>query len=273
MDLLDALTLRLKAAAHPSYFATVGAQLPGVDNRLGVPMGIVRSAAKDILRSGSADAFLAEALRPGRLVVHETALVAGLVVCGLPTRDFAAKLELAERFLPAVTNWAICDTFATGFHEVRAHREEAFDFVASLCRRAGKTTDTIDNPERALWPTRVGLVLLLAHYAHADWLDRARELMADARPLAVARTTYYGSMGWAWTHQVLSVADSAGAADFLEGLVRSEKIDPLTARRSIRKIRESYRASAEEKEALVARFRPLLPARIEKDVPNRKPDL
>ncbi|BBF23253.1 DNA alkylation repair protein [Sutterella megalosphaeroides] len=270
MDLLDALTLRLKAAAHPSYFATVGAQLPGVDNRLGVPMGVVRSAAKDILRSGSGDAFLEEALRPGRPVMHEAALVAGLVVCGLPTRDFAAKLELAQRFLPAVTNWAICDTFATGFHEVRARREEAFDFVASLCRRAGEAPEA---PERALWPTRVGLVLVLAHYAHADWLDRVRELMADPRPLAVARTTYYGSMGWAWAHQVLSVVDSAGAADFLEGLVRSEKIDPLTARRSIRKIRESYRASAEEKEALVARFRPLLPARIEKDVPNRKPDL
>lgn len=272
MDLLDALTLRLSAAAHPSYFATVGAQLPGVENRLGVPMGVVRSAAKEILRSGSAEDFLEEALRPGRLVVHETALVAGLVVCGLPTRDFGAKLEIAERFLPAVTNWAICDTFATGFHEVRSHREEAFDFVASLCRRAGETPDTINAPERALWPTRVGLVLVLAHYAHADWLDRVRDLMADERPLAVARMTYYGSMGWAWCHQVLSVVDPAGAADFLEALVRSEKIDPLTARRAVRKIRESYRASAEEKEALLARFRPLLPARVDKNAPNRKPD-
>lgn len=55
--------------------------------------------------------------------------------------------------------------------------------------------------------------------------------------------------------------------------MRSDRIDPLTARRSIRKIRESYRASAEEKEALVERFKPLLPARVDKDVPNRKPDL
>ena len=66
--------------------------------------------------------------------------------------------------------------------------------------------------------------------------------------------------------------DPAGAADFLEALVRSEKIDPLTARRAVRKIRESYRASAEEKEALLARFRPLLPARVDKNAPNRKPD-
>ena len=88
--ILDDLRLKLEAAAHPGYYASIANQYPGVTDRLGVPMAAVRRAAADVVRAGEGLEFLEEALAPGAMaelllpgeIVSMTARAANRLVAG-----------------------------------------------------------------------------------------------------------------------------------------------------------------------------------------------
>lgn len=239
--LLDALHLKLQMAAHPRFYDTVGAMLPGVPGRMGVPAANVRAAAKDVIRMGESRELLKEALVPGVLKTHEVILVIGLVIAGDWRFSFEERLALAEKYLPCLTNWASVDSFAEAMRDFEQHREAGRPFIEKLAARRGDP-----------WAVRTALVLLLSHYCEPEEADFAFSIFSRPEVLELAAEHYYVSMGLAWALSVFCVKCPEQTGAWLKAMTESGKLDRTTARRAVQKVRDSYRVSDEEKQRLTA---------------------
>lgn len=237
--LLDALHLKLQMAAHPRFYDTVGAMLPGVPGRMGVPAANVRAAAKDVIRMGESRELLKEALVPGALKTHEVILVIGLVIAGDWRFSFAERLALAEQYLPALTNWASVDSFAEAMRDFELHREEGRPFIEKLASQK-------DNP----WAVRTALVLLLSHYCEPEEADFAFSIFERPEVLGLAAEHYYVSMALAWALSVFCVKCPEKTGAWLKDMTASGRLDRTTARRAVQKVRDSYRIADEVKQRL-----------------------
>lgn len=231
MTLIDELHMELIHAADFWMYDTKGVMLPGVPYRIGVPMAAVRAAAQRIIRSGRSREFLAEALVPEKVRAHEVLKTTGLVIALEKTFSLEERLQYARQYQPFITNWALCDLFAGSMKCLRKAPEDAFCFIREL----------IESDD--LWRVRTGLVLLLTNFLDESTLPRALSLALDKNVLRWAGKAYYVSMGLAWALSIFYVADAdLTRRTFLESAA-SGGIDPVTARRTAQKIRESLRVS------------------------------
>ena len=231
MTLLDELHMELIHAADFRMYDTKGVMLPGVPYRIGVPMAAVRAAAQRIIRSGRSREFLAEALVPGKVRAHEVLKTTGLVIALEKRFPLGERLQYARQYQPFITNWALCDLFAGSMKCLRKSPDDAFCFIREL----------IESDE--LWRVRTGLVLLLTNFLDESTLPRALSLALDKNVLRWAGKAYYVSMGLAWALSIFYVADAdLTSRTFLESAA-SGGLDPVTARRTAQKIRESLRVS------------------------------
>lgn len=233
--ILDDLRLKLEAAAHPGYYASIANQYPGVTDRLGVPMAAVRRAAADVVRAGEGLEFLEEALAPGAMTSHEMKLVAALVIATEWRLSFPEMLLAVERFMPNVTNWAVCDTLGEALGRFRKARAEGRGWLQEMA----------DSGEP--WCVRLADVILLAHYLAPEECDFAFALFGAPKALEAARTDYYASMGLAWAIQTFAARFGERTAEFFFALIESERVDAVTARRTLQKIRDSFRFTDAEK--------------------------
>ncbi len=245
--LLDQLYLKLQMGAHPRYYDTSGAMLPGVVKRMGVPMSVVREAAKDMIRLGRTKTLLEEALSE-KLETHEVILVVGLVLAGDWRLSFSEKLEAARQYMPFLTNWATCDTFAQAMRDFEKNREAGKPFIESL----------LDNPNP--WYVRTGLVLILNHYIDRSELDWVLSAFSRTNVRALARTHYYVSMALAWAASVFFIRFPDEVAAWLRTVAEEEAVDIVTVRRAVQKVRDSYRVPDEAKKRLTDSIRAIAAA-------------
>lgn len=235
--LLDQLHLKLQMGAHPHYYDTAGAMLPGVANRMGVPMSVVREAARDIIRLGETRALLTEAASV-KLETHEVILVVGLVLAGDWRMTFEEKLEATRHYLPFLTNWATCDTFAQAFRDFEQNRAAGRAFIESLLVN--------ESP----WYVRTGLVLMLHHYIDRNELDWVLEGFSNQNVRAHARRYYYVSMALAWAASIFFIRFPDEIATWLRESAETQSVDIVTIRRAVQKVRDSYRVSDDAKKSL-----------------------
>lgn len=231
MTLLDELHMELIHAADFRMYDTKGVMLPGVPYRIGVPMAAVRAAAQRIIRSGRSREFLAEALVPGKVRAHEVLKTTGLVIALEKRFPLGERLQYARQYQPFITNWALCDLFAGSMKCLRKSPDDAFCFIREL----------IESDE--LWRVRTGLVLLLTNFLDESTLPRALSLALDKNVLRWAGKAYYVSMGLAWALSIFYVADADLTRRTSLESAASGGLDPVTARRTAQKIRESLRVS------------------------------
>ena len=231
MTLVDQLHIELIHAADFRMYDTKGAMLPGVANRIGVPMSAVRKAAKRIIRQRLSLQFLEEALASRARLPHEVVKTMGLVIAEDPALSFPDRLDLARRFQPFITNWAVCDLFAGAMKSMKAHPGEAFRYIENL------------TASENIWEIRTGLVFLLSHFLDPETLPRAIGLALRPNVLLRARDAYYVSMGLAWALSIFYVADPQLTASKFLDAVRVGSLDEATARKTAQKIRESLRIS------------------------------
>ena len=235
--ILDQLYLKLQLGAHPRYYDTAGAMLPGVVKRMGVPMSVVREAAKDIIRLGSTKALLEEAFAE-KLETHEVILVVGLVLAGDWRLTFEEKLAYTKQYLPFLSNWATCDTFAQAFRDFEKNRALGRPFIESL----------LDDPNP--WYVRTGLVLILNHYIDRAELDWVLSAFTRTNVRARAREHYYVSMALAWAASIFFIRFPDEVAAWLRTVAEEETIDIVTVRRAVQKVRDSYRVPEDVKKNL-----------------------
>ena len=256
---LTELTEKLREAADPAIKAFGDSLQPGITNRIGVRMPAVRRLARDVMK-GDVRAFLKEALVPGALTTQETVMVTGIVIGLAKGLTSEERLGFVRRYLPNLDGWATCDLFGTSLKLLREDRGAYLGFVAECLR-----SDHI-------WTVRTAEVWLLEQYRDPEWIEAALRTLEEPRVFDLAAREYYLSMSLAWCLSILYTVKPQLTADWTETQVRAGRLDRRTAARTVRKICESLRPTAEQKAGVKACFTALLAAPgVKEGISNGKP--
>ena len=212
--------------------------LPTVDPRTmaGVRTPALRKIAKELARREDADAFLRTL--PHHLFdenqVH--AFCIGL------ERDYDTALELYERFLPHVDNWATCDQLP----------------VKVLAKRPDETLAHVERwlASKHCYTIRFAMGVLMRLYLDELFDERFLAMVASARMPGSADGSaspddvYYVDMMRAWYFAEALARQESAALPYLERQGDEALLDEWTRRKAIQKAIESRRISDAMKEHL-----------------------
>ncbi|MBQ4340169.1 MAG: DNA alkylation repair protein [Firmicutes bacterium] len=159
---------------------------------------------------------------------YEEIMLQGMVITQAKC-SIEEMFEYTDGFVGKIDNWAICDTFCADFKAVRTHRQETWDYIL-------KYVGSEKEFER-----RFAVVMLMDHFLIDDYVDQALEIMMN-----IDQKEYYVMMAVAWAVSTAFIKYRNKVVEILE----EEKLPPLTHNKAIRKCRESYRVSSEDKEML-----------------------
>lgn len=187
---------------------------------LGIRVPVLRKLAKEIVK-GDYSGFL----RCAGKVYYEECMLRGMVI-GLLKTDFDTALKNLNDFIPYISNWAVCDTFCTGFKIVQKYKADFFDCIVGYSQCENQ------------WAVRTALVLMLSHYIDEEYVDRVLECCAR-----VNRDEYYIMMAKAWVLSVVYAKFPEKGREF----ILNNQLDRVTLKNTIQKCVDSYRISNEEK--------------------------
>jgi len=224
----DFARAELEKYSEEKYKKFTSALIPGIDNILGVRLPYLRRIAKEIAK-GDWRYFLANS---NEKYMEDTMLL-GLVLAYL-NEDFNSMLELTSNFVPKIDNWAVCDTFCNGLKFVKKDRKKAFDFLLPYLKSKGE------------YPLRFGVVMLLSHFIDTnsdgpEFIDKILEILFNLKT-----EYYYARMAVAWAISICYIKYPEKTYKYLI----KNNLDDFIHNKSISKIIESYRVSANEKEKL-----------------------
>lgn len=143
-------------------------------------------------------------------------------VIGYLKTELATSLRYFKEFIPRVDDWAVNDSLCQNFRAARSHQAEVWNFLM------GYKNSTQE------FESRVVSVTLLSHYLNDEYLERVIEVLDRLNT-----ERYYAQMGVAWA---LATVVGKYPGRGLEYLKSSNcHLDEPTYRRTLQKIRESYR--------------------------------
>lgn len=147
---------------------------------------------------------------------------------GYAKDDINILIEYFEKFIPEVSDWAVCDSLCQGFKIARKYRKQVYDMLM-------KYKDSYEEFE-----TRIVAVVLLSHYMTDDYIDSVIDVLNNLHT-----EKYYSKMGVAWAVAEVMVKYPEKCLKYL----KSENcgLDDWTYNKSLQKMRESYRVSDEIK--------------------------
>ncbi|MGN0290997.1 MAG: DNA alkylation repair protein [Lachnospiraceae bacterium] len=208
------------AHAQDAYYKKV---VPGAKPSIGVRVPVLRKMAKEIAKEDYRffmEHYTCEYLEQETLKAF---------VIGYAKDDIETILRYADDFIPQIHDWMVNDAFCQNFSIARKYRTKVFDWLMKY-----KQMDEE-------YPQRVVAVLLMSHFLVDDYyqnvLDTMNELKHDG---------YYTKMGVAWC---VATAYAKYPQDTMKFLKKNE-LEDWTYNKSIQKMIESYRVSAEDKEIL-----------------------
>lgn len=205
---------QLLALADSQYRQFIAGLIPGAGTILGIRMPELRRLARQ-LAQGDWRNYLATATAD----THEEALLQGLVI-GQAKMTAAERLERIAAFVPKISNWAICDSFASALHFTRQNQAIVWDFIQSCLFSSQEYT------------VRFGIVMLLQFYLDNAYIDRSLAALAS-----IGHPGYYVKMAIAWT-----VATSFDKQPGPTGAwLRTPVLDDSTFNKALQKIAESRR--------------------------------
>ena len=220
---------RLRQLADPGYKAFQCRLMPTVDpdTVLGVRMPVLRGLAKELRGTAEGERFL-EALPHG---TYDENNLHGLLICLESDPD--RVLQLLERFLPYVDNWATCDLLAP----------------KALAKKPAILLPRIKKWLQAehLYTVRFSMTCLMRWYLDEDFLPDYPALVA-----AACREDYYLRMMTAWYFATALAKQWDAVIPWLTG----PRLDRWTHNKTIQKAIESYRITPEQKQYLRILRRP-----------------
>ena len=212
---------QLHSLADDGYAAFQRKLLPNVspERIVGVRTPLLRSLAKELLKSGEAEAFIATLPHP---TFDENQLHAFILSA---MKDCRRCLGEVERFLPFVDNWATCDQLSpTCF---RRHKAELLPAIAAWMNAEHEYT------------IRFGIGMLMQHFLDCpDFNPRFLDDVARIR-----RDEYYVRMMQAWYFATALAKQYDATLPYIE----QQRLDRWTHNRTIQKAVESFRITTEQK--------------------------
>ena len=216
---------KLHALSDAGYAAFQRRLIPNIppETIIGVRTPELRKLAKEMIKSGEADGFIASLPHDS---FEENQLHAFIInAC----RDFGECVADIDRFLPHVDNWATCDVISP--KAVKKHLPEFYEKIKEWLR-----SDRV-------YTVRFGVEMLLNLYLDGAFLPEMPALVA-----AVSSGEYYVRMVVAWYFAEALAKQPATAMPFFE----ERRLDKWTHNKAIQKAVESYRIPPEMKAELKA---------------------
>lgn len=216
----NTLREQLLAMADPAYRDFNASLIPGIGPTIGIRIPRLRKLAREIARSDT----WREVVRCDDALYHEERLLQGMVI-GYARCPIDEKLEWVARFVPKITNWAQCDCFCWKLRP--AERDPMWRFIQPY----------FTSPHE--FEVRFAVVMATANFIDGEHLEALLRHLADVRHEA-----YYARMGVAWAVSVAFVRFPERMRRWLED---DCPLDEWTFNKSLQKIVESLRVSAQDK--------------------------
>ncbi len=189
----------------------------------GIPMSQLRREAKR-LSAGNWRVLFSGA----KWDSFEEVLLLGLTLA-YAKEDFSQKLPVLHQLLPRLDSWAHTDAIVPTLRIREAERETAWAFALECL---GSDLE---------YTVRFGIVMLMDYFLTADKIDVVLDIFKTLRD-----QRYYVRMAAAWCLAEAAVRYPAA----VEQLLRTQELDCFIHNKTIQKMRESYRISAEQKAAV-----------------------
>lgn len=204
------------------YLAFHKSLCPGTNNIIGVRSPIVKEIAKDIFNGvyGDYTLFLNENKK-----YYEEILLEGLVIGKI--KDIDKTIYYLDKFIPKIYNWAVCDSTIASLKITKKNKEKMYEYIKKYMMSKNE------------FEVRFFLIMLLDYYIEAEYLSDIFKYLDE-----IYLDKYYVKMAKAW---LISTAYIKYKEETLKYL-KTCKLDDFTYNKSLQKIVESYRVSAEEKE-------------------------
>lgn len=197
---------------------------------IGVRLPALRKMAKEISKKNWEEI---EDFLNSDGIYYEEVMLQGLVIgylkCGPEER-----LNLIKDFVPKIDNWAVCDCFCSGLKFTEKNKQLVFDFLDAYFS------------SKAEYDQRFAYVMAMDYFLDDDYLDRVFARI-DGKTL----NGYYSQMAVAWCLSMAYIKAPEETVSFLKNAI----LDDFTYEKSLQKIRESLRVSAEEKAKIKAMSR------------------
>ncbi|MBQ0101977.1 MAG: DNA alkylation repair protein [Firmicutes bacterium] len=217
MKKIEKLLFDLRDEEYAAFQAKL---TPTVDRELfiGVRVPEVRKLAKALKDDPLSSDFLREL--PHRY--YDENMLHALLISEI--RDYGKAVEETDRFLPYVDNWAVCDIMSPKVF--KKHKAQLLEKIRGWTE-SGET-----------YTVRFGIEMLMSHYLDGDFRPEYLEIPARLRS-----DEYYVNMMIAWFFATALTKQWGAAIPYLEGRRLDEKVMKMT----VRKARESYRITEEQK--------------------------
>ncbi len=201
----------------------------GVGESIGIRIPELRKIAKEISKSENNMTML-ELLHQNHL--FETRMLEGMLI-GLIKMDEVILKNSIESFVQhRVNNWALCDSFASGL-KTKVQKNKPWFYEKSKYYAISENT----------WEVRFGLVMFLCYFKEKAYFEEIKAII-----FALKNQEYYVKMAAAWLISVLYIELKSETL----ALLKDESLDSSIRNKAIQKIKESFRVSAEDKNALIA---------------------
>lgn len=159
---------------------------------------------------------------------YEERMIQSFVI-GYARDDFSTLLELVEKEIPYVNNWAVNDALCMDFKQCRKHRDET---LAMLRKYVSSDKE---------YEIRVVAVMLMAHFITDEYIDEVMSILNTLKT-----DDYYAMMAVAWCAAEIMCKNREWGFKYLSTCT----LDDRTYNKAIQKMRESYRVTQEDKDLL-----------------------
>lgn len=221
---MNAIKLFLEEHAEPKYAAFSASLLNDSIPVMGVRLPCLRKYARELVKNGSWRGLWENESEP----CFEVVLLKGLTLAIAPLTD-EERWGLIGRYVPMITNWALCDSVCTSLRFVRRQPEDAWNRLQGYWQSEDE------------FAQRFGIVMLLDHFLTEEYKDRTLAVWASVRPAG-----YYAGVAVAWALSVAFVSFPEQVYEMLQKGALQKEVLQMT----LRKIIESRRVSPLWKEQI-----------------------
>lgn len=211
----------MRDAAYAAFIAKLTPGFP-LGHFIGVRVPLLRTFARSFAKEEAASQSFLSHLPHS---YYEEDMLHGMLISLV--KDYDRCLDLTDRFLPYVDNWAVCDTLSPKVFA--KHKAQLLENIL----RWSSSSHT--------YTCRFGLRMLMTHFLDDSFSADFLEI-----PAAIRSEEYYVKMMVAWFFATALAKQWEATLPYLE----NRQLDPWTHRKTIQKAIESYRIPPERKDYL-----------------------
>ena len=221
---MNELQQNLFGMRDAAYAAFIAKLTPGFQpsHFIGVRVPLLRTIARSFAKEEAASQRFLSHLPHS---YYEEDMLHGMLISLV--KDYDRCLDLTDRFLPYVDNWAVCDTLSPKVFA--KHKAQLLENIL----RWSSSSHT--------YTCRFGLRMLMTHFLDDSFSADFLEI-----PAAIRSEEYYVKMMVAWFFATALAKQWEATLPYLE----NRQLDPWTHRKTIQKAIESYRIPPERKDYL-----------------------